>query len=53
MDRMVLVPVILLAFYLGYSPFSVGAIAGISITIWIITQSLVRNERVLHLNRPG
>ena len=35
--EMVLIPVVLLAFYLGYSPFSVGAIAGISITIWIIT----------------
>ena len=35
--EMVLIPVVLLAFYLGYSPFSVGAIAGITITIWIIT----------------
>ena len=35
--EMILIPVVLLAFYLGYSPFSVGAIAGITITIWIIT----------------
>ena len=35
--EMVLVPVVFLAFFLGYSPFSVGAIAGITITIWIIT----------------
>ena len=35
--EMVLIPVIFLAFFLGYSPFSVGAIAGITITIWIIT----------------
>jgi len=35
--EMVLVPVVFLAFFLGYSPFSVGAIAGITIIIWIIT----------------
>ena len=35
--EMVLIPVVFLAFFLGYSPFSVGAIAGITITIWIIT----------------
>ena len=35
--EMVLIPVVFLAFFLGYSPFTVGAIAGITITIWVIT----------------
>ena len=34
---MALIPAILLALFLGYPPFTVGAIAGISISIWIIT----------------
>ena len=35
--EMSLIPAVLLALFLGYPPFTVGAIAGISISIWIIT----------------
>ena len=35
--EMTLIPANLLALYLAYSPFTVGAIAAITVTIWIIT----------------
>ena len=35
--EMLLVPANLLALYLAYSPFTVGAIAAITVTIWILT----------------
>ncbi len=35
--EMILVPVVLLALFLGYNPFTVGAVAGISIALWVIT----------------
>ena len=35
--EMVLIPVVFLALYLGYNPFTVGLVAGISVSIWIIT----------------
>ncbi|RJU85063.1 MAG: hypothetical protein DWC02_07035 [Candidatus Poseidoniales archaeon] len=35
--EMVLVPANLMALYLAYSPFTVGAIAAITVTIWILT----------------
>ena len=35
--EMVLIPVVLLALFLGYPPFTVGIIAAIAVTMWIIT----------------
>ncbi|MGB1827859.1 MAG: hypothetical protein ACPHTH_00130 [Candidatus Poseidoniaceae archaeon] len=35
--EMILIPVVLLALFLGYNPFTVGAIAGISVALWTIT----------------
>ena len=35
--EMILIPVALLALFLGYNPFTVGAVAGITVTLWIIT----------------
>ena len=35
--EMALIPAILLALFLGYPPYTVGVITGISIAIWIIT----------------
>lgn len=35
--EMALIPAILLALFLGYPPYTVGVITGISISIWIIT----------------
>ena len=34
---MILIPVALLALFLGYNPFTVGAVAGITVTLWVIT----------------
>ena len=35
--EMILIPVALLALFLGYNPFTVGAVAGITVTLWVIT----------------
>ncbi|MGB0603119.1 MAG: hypothetical protein ACPGNS_05945, partial [Candidatus Poseidoniaceae archaeon] len=35
--EMILIPVVLLALFLGYNPFTVGAVAGISVALWTIT----------------
>ena len=35
--EMVLIPVVFLALFLGYNPLTVGAITGISVSLWIIT----------------
>jgi len=35
--EMILIPVALLALFLGYNPFTVGAVAGITVTLWTIT----------------
>lgn len=35
--EMALIPAILLALFLGYPPYTVGVITGISISIWVIT----------------
>lgn len=35
--EMILIPVVLLALFLGYNPFTVGAVAGITVALWVIT----------------
>ena len=35
--EMILIPVVLLALFLGYNPFTVGVVAGISVALWVIT----------------
>ena len=35
--ELILIPVVLLGLYLGYNPFTVGTIAGITVTMWFIT----------------
>ena len=34
---MILVPVVLLALFFGYNPFTVGVVAGITVALWTIT----------------
>ena len=35
--EMILIPVVLLALFLGYNPFTVGVVAGITVALWTIT----------------
>ena len=43
--EMILIPVVFLALFLGYPPFTVGVIAAISVTMWIITAIASPNRK--------